>query len=237
MGFTVHGSCSDVRGSLSVFVVKLCTGFFLVLAILHLLGIVSWQQGLTTLGLSYWGVTHRFWLFQFVTAPLLHVRLTHLAFNMLALWMLGPSVEAALGRKRYVVFSILCAAFSMAGFLVWNWGEDTVGLGYSGVIFGLLAAQAILFPERVLYIYAFFPLKMKHAVLLLAAVEFYFLLSPARAGIGHAAHVFGALGGWLYLRAARPPASARSPKSEKPRWRPRFKLRPRRDQQEIPWEL
>ena len=90
----------ETRQSLSMLVIAVCTGFFLILAVLDLGHIVSWSQALSMLGLSYIGVVRHLWFFQFLTAPLLHADLTHLAFTMLTLWMLGPSVEAALGRRQ-----------------------------------------------------------------------------------------------------------------------------------------
>ena len=66
-----------------------------------------------------------------------------------------------------------------------------------------MVAQATFFPQRVIYIYAFFPLKMKYAALLLSAVELYFLVSSGRDGIGPSAHLFGAIGAWVYLQSAR----------------------------------
>lgn len=184
-------------------VVTVCTLLFLTLTALHLCHFVSWQRALSVLGLSYVGVTQRLWLFQFFTAPLLHADLTHLAFNMLTLWMLGPSVEAILGQRRYVVFSIICAGCSMAGFLLCNVNTRAIGFGYSGVVFGLLVAQARFFPHKVIYVYAFFPLKMKYAALLLSAIELYLVISPSRNGIGHSAHLFGAIGAFVYLQGTQ----------------------------------
>jgi membrane associated rhomboid family serine protease len=228
---------TDIRGSISLLIITVCIGGFFALAALNLFYVASWSQTLSALGLSYIGVVHRLWLFQFLTAPLLHASLTHLAFNMLTLWMLGPEVERAMGRRQYVVFSALCAGCAMAGFLLWNPGTGAIGLGYSGVIFGLLVAQATFFPERVLYIYAFFPLKMKYAVLVLGAVELYLTVTPERSGIAHAAHLFGALGAWGYLQGARrwtrrtalPTAWSGDGRTEKPAHRTSRK--------DIPWEL
>lgn len=191
---------TETRRSISMLVITGCTGFFLILAVLDLSHIVSWSQAMSVLGLSFGGVVRRLWFFQFLTAPLLHADLTHLAFNMLTLWMLGPSVKGALGRRQYILFSTFCAGCSMLGFLLWSWGTGRVVWGYSGVIFGLLVAQATFFPERVLYLYAFFPLKMKHAVLVLAAGELYLTVAAERSGIAHASHVCGAVGAWVYLQ-------------------------------------
>jgi membrane associated rhomboid family serine protease len=222
--------------SISLLIVIVCTGGFLILTALHLFHVMSWSQALSVLGLSSYGVVHRLWLFQFLTAPLLHANLTHLAFNMLTLWMLGPDVERALGRRRYAGFSALCAGCAMLGFLLWDLGSGMIGYGYSGVIFGLLVAQAMFFPDRVLYIYAFFPLKMRHAVLVLGAVELYLTVTPDRSGIGHAAHLCGALGAWLYVQGTRwtqrMGRRTTSPKSMLP-GPPSI----RKHQTELPWEL
>jgi len=188
-------------GSVSLTVVGVCVALFLAVAILDRTGVVPRQRAVAFLGLSYVGVFHYLWLHQFLTAPLMHGGVVHLVFNMLALWMLGPDVERALGRGRYVLFSGLCAAASMLGFLAFNWGTGNIVVGYSGVIFGILVAQAVFFPNNVIAIFAFFPLKMKYAVLLLGAVELYLTVSPEGAGIAHAAHLFGALAAIIYLKS------------------------------------
>lgn len=233
----LQGLWTDICESITLLIVTVCTGSFLILAALNLFHVVSWPQALSVLGLSYTGIVQHLWLFQFFTAPLLHANLTHLAFNMLTLWMIGSDVEQILGRRRYTVFSLLCAACSMAGFLLFNWGSAVIGCGYSGVIFGLLVAQATFFPDRVIYIYAFFPLKMKHAVLVLGAAAFYLTVTPDRSGIAHAAHLFGALGGWVYLRAVQWRMAQVG--SEMKRAKSLQTYRPTRRQQgtDIPWEL
>jgi len=191
------------RGSISLGIVGVCIVVFVGVAFLDRLGIVTRQNAVSFLGLSYVGIFQRLWLHQFLTAPFLHVGLGHLLFNMLSLWMLGPGVEHALGRRRYILFSILCAVSSMAGFLLFNWGTGHIVLGYSGVIFGILVAQAMYFPNNIISIFAFFPLKMKYAVLLLGAIELYLTISPEEGGIAHAAHLFGAATAFAYLRLAR----------------------------------
>ena len=191
------------KGSFSLRMVWVCVGVFLAVAILDLLGIADRRAIVSFLGLSYSGVFRHFWLHQFLTAPILHVDLWHLLFNMLALWMLGPDVEARFGRRRYITLSIVCAACSMAGSLLFNWGTGHIVLGYSGVIFGVLVAQAIFFPNRMILMFWFFPMKMKHAAIVLAAVALYCTMTPTNGGIAHAAHLFGAVAAYLYLRPPR----------------------------------
>lgn len=200
------------RGSISILIVYICVSIFLCKFLLSRIGFASNDAIVSFLGLSFSGVFRRGWAHQFLTAPLLHVALWHLIFNMLSLWMLGPGVERTLGRRRYIRFSILCALSSMVGFLLLNLNSNRIVLGYSGVIYGILVAQAVFFPNNIIYIY-FYPLRMKHAALLLGVVAMYLTISGG-GGIAHAAHLFGAVAAFVYLRGrywwSRLPAILRS---------------------------
>ncbi|MBN2560501.1 MAG: rhomboid family intramembrane serine protease [Phycisphaerae bacterium] len=210
---------------------------FLIVAALDLTGLASRQQTLSFLGLSYVGVVERFWVHQFLTAPLLHANVAHLLFNMLSLWMLGPDVERALGRQGYIGFSAVCAMCSMVGFLLINWRSGSIVMGYSGVIFGILVAQAMLFPGNRIALFAFFPMKMKHAVLLLGAVELYLTISPEGGGVAHAAHLFGAVAALVYLKVHRWREARTSRIRVAGQAKPRACGRRQRIKREIPQEL
>lgn len=203
-GINIFQSAWDrSRQSVSLVIVGTCTIFFLAVAGLDLLHVVDRRSAICFFGLSYEGVFHRYWVHQFLTAPLLHASVTHLLFNMLSLWMLGPDIEKILGRRSYILFTILCAESSMIGSLIFSAGSGSITVGYSGVIFGILVAQAMYYPDNVVAIFAFFPLRMKYAALLLAGVELYLSLSPEGGGVAHSAHVVGALTAFLYLRWQR----------------------------------
>jgi membrane associated rhomboid family serine protease len=81
-----------------------------------------------------------------LTAGFLHAGLFHLATNMLSLWILGSMLEPAFGRwffgLTYLV-SLLCGSF---GALLMS--PDSVTVGASGAIFGLLGAAAVLARNR-----------------------------------------------------------------------------------------
>jgi membrane associated rhomboid family serine protease len=190
-------------GSVSLFIVAACVVLFLGVTLADLLHIFSRQKSTYFLGLSFNAIYHNHWYHQFITAPFLHGSIAHLLFNALALWMLGPGVEKTLGRRRYLFFSALCAGCSMIVFLAVSWGKGNVFLGYSAIIFGILVAQAIFFPDSIISLFAFFPLKMKHAVLLLGAVELYLTISQEGHYAVHAAHLCGALAAFFYLRSSQ----------------------------------
>lgn len=132
------------NGRVSMTIVWGCSILFVVLSALHWLRLVSWDSSISILGLSRSGLFEHWRLFQFVTSPFVHGNLTHFAFNMLSLWMLGPPVERMLGRNRYILFSSLCAIIAQVGFLCLSGSPYQVGFGYSGVIFGILVAQGVL---------------------------------------------------------------------------------------------
>ncbi len=81
--------------------------------------------------------------YRLFTAMFLHEGPTHIGLNMLSLWWIGPSVEAALGRARYLTLYLLSGLGGSAlSFLLSP--DNTLGLGASGAIFGLLGALFIL---------------------------------------------------------------------------------------------
>jgi membrane associated rhomboid family serine protease len=70
------------------------------------------------------------------TVVLLHGSITHILFNMWALWVLGPQVERGVGTWPFV--SLYLAAAGMGGVAAYYFGGPfDVGVGASGAIFGL----------------------------------------------------------------------------------------------------
>jgi membrane associated rhomboid family serine protease len=73
-------------------------------------------------------------------------------------------------------------------------------LGASGAIFGCLAAFGYLFPNSLIYLYFFVPIKAKWAVLGYAALEFYSgFVNSAGDNVAHWAHLGGGLVGLLLV--------------------------------------
>ncbi len=77
-----------------------------------------------------------------ITAAFLHYGPIHLGLNMLALWWLGGPVELAIGRLRFLCLYVAAGLAGSAGALIAN--PNSVTVGASGAIFGLLGAGLIL---------------------------------------------------------------------------------------------
>ncbi len=86
-------------------------------------------------------VPHGGW-YRLVTAMFLHGGLTHILFNMVALWFIGAPVEQYLGRARYLGLYFVSGLAGSAGALVATPTQPVVGA--SGAIFGVLGAMMIL---------------------------------------------------------------------------------------------
>lgn len=106
------------------------------------------EQACTTLGGSSYATE---WVpgvadgaaWQLVTSMFTHVDLMHIGFNMLALWFLGPQLEAAIGRVRFLAL-YLGAGLTGSAVVYWLSSPDAQTLGASGSVFGLMAALLVV---------------------------------------------------------------------------------------------
>ena len=92
------------------------------------------------------GTTSGEW-WQPVTSVFAHQQIWHIAGNMISLWMIGPLVESALGRVRYLAAYLVCGLAGSAMVLAVSPPEAGT-LGASGAIFGLLGILLVLFLKR-----------------------------------------------------------------------------------------
>ncbi|MGI8880735.1 MAG: rhomboid family intramembrane serine protease [Jatrophihabitans sp.] len=88
------------------------------------------------------GIAHGEW-YRLVTSMFLHFGIVHLGLNMYVLYAIGPAVEVALGRIRYVALYFIAGLGGSVGSFLFA-GPTSVGAGASGAIFGLFGAYYIL---------------------------------------------------------------------------------------------
>lgn len=104
-------------------------------------GYLSWQEPtLIQFGAHYREavVAGQWW--RIATAMFVHIGLWHLAFNLLALAQVGPSIEQRVGRGRAVFMFMLTG---LAGNVVSElWYANTIAAGASGAIMGLIGMAA-----------------------------------------------------------------------------------------------
>ena len=82
-------------------------------------------------------------LYRLVTSAFLHYGMTHLLFNMWALYVVGPPLEAWLGRLRYgALYGLSALGGSVLVYLLSSPGAATAGA--SGAVFGLFGASFVV---------------------------------------------------------------------------------------------
>lgn len=145
-------------------------------------------------------VFSRFMFWQLFTHLFLHAGLWHLVINMLMLWMFGSIIEDIWGRNKFLFYYFLTGIGAGICSIIFAFNSLSAVVGASGAIFGLLVAYAVMFPESIILLFFIFPMKMKHAVIILAAINLLGALSTAGSGIAYIAHLSGGVFGYLYLK-------------------------------------
>lgn len=122
---------ADSRALLAL-AVRLSLGFVAVLWLVHLM---NWGMGLDP---RPFGVRPREWLglVGIVTAPLVHADFAHLIANSAPLLVLGAVM---LFLYPHSTLRVLPAIFLGPGVAVWLFGRDSVHLGASGLVYGLVS--------------------------------------------------------------------------------------------------
>lgn len=145
-----------------------------------------------------------FYLWQLFTYQFLHGGLFHILFNMLALWMFGCDLERRWGSEfflKYYFVSVIGGGILNTLFVP---GQTAPSIGASAGIYGILLAYGLIYPNRIVYFYFLFPIKMKHFVWIIGAIAFYSSITASQGGIAHLAHLGGMLFGYVYLRWGNP---------------------------------
>jgi membrane associated rhomboid family serine protease len=152
--------------------------------------------------------TPHFKPWQLVSYAFLHGGVTHLFFNMFALYMFGPDIERLLGARRFFTYYLVCvigAAVSQLIALHVEGNPPVPTIGASGGVFGLLLAYGLAFPRRrLMLMFPPIPMPAWLFVTLYGLLELYLGVSGRNSGVAHFAHLGGMVGGFaliIYWRA------------------------------------
>lgn len=127
-------------------------------------------------------------VWRLMTSVFLHADASHIAFNMIALYIWGKYAEALYGRKNFLFIYLLAGLLGSLGSYAFS---NANGLGASGAIYGVLGA--------IFYVYAydrkFFLAVFRKQTFLYAALSLaYGFILP---NVDNMAHLFGLAGGFL----------------------------------------
>jgi membrane associated rhomboid family serine protease len=182
--------------------------------IFFLAGILERTFGidLNTIGGLHYYSAHSFHWWQPLTYMFLHADISHILFNMLAVWMFGATLENAWGSRRYLIYYLVCGVgAAIIQECVWSLMpfhplqlEFLNTIGASGAVFGILFAFGWLFPDTPMFIlFIPIPIRARTIVIIYALVELFAgmgnMMGTHIDNVAHFAHLGGMLFGWLLL--------------------------------------
>lgn len=130
-----------------------------------------------------------------------HGGIWHVLINMLVLWMFGSELEMMWGRKSFFKYYFLTGVGSGIVTIIFNMNSQIPVVGASGAIYGILLAYGLMFPNRLVYLYFLFPVRVKYFVIFIGVVAFYSSINPGYSGVSHLTHLSGMVIGFFYLRS------------------------------------
>lgn len=126
--------------------------------------------------------------YRLFTSIFLHAGIAHLLCNMYSLYVIGPQTESFYGKLKYLfifIFSGICGSILSVALS----GENTVGVGASGAIFGLLGAITYFGYHYRVYLGNVLKSQIIPIIILNLLIGFTF------SGIDNFAHIGGLIGG------------------------------------------
>ena len=161
---------------------------------------------------EYFPTSDNFQPYQLLTHMFMHDPhgIGHIAFNMFALVSFGTMVESVWQSQRFLFFYLFCGFGATAldlGVKYWQISNGSLpvevanmmsSLGASGCVYGVLVAAAMIAPNiRMGVMFLPFSLEAKYFVPIIVAIDLVLGISNAHTGVGHFAHVGGAIAGFL----------------------------------------
>jgi len=128
--------------------------------------------------------------------------ITHILFNMLALFVFGRQVEHQMGSREFLLYYF--TAGTLAGifsFFVYTLSGNywVFLMGASGAMYAVQLAFAVFFPRSIIYIWGILPLRAPVMVLGFTGLSILFMVTGAGGNVAHITHLAGFGFGWLYF--------------------------------------
>lgn len=143
-------------------------------------------------------VGNGFMPWQLVSYMFLHANLSHIFFNLLALWLFGQALERLWGTKRFLVYYFLTG---IGAGIIHLFFTNASAIGASGAVFGILLGFGMMFPNQyIMLLIPPIPIKAKYFVAIYGAFELFSGLTRPDSGVAHFAHLGGLVIGFILIK-------------------------------------
>jgi len=144
------------------------------------------------------------YVWQVFTYMFVHSSVLHLFFNMFGLLIFGPKIEYTMGKKKFLVYYIICGIGSALFYMLITGISDIPMVGASGAIFGVLTAYGVMYPKDIIYVQFFLPMPAIVFVIVYGLSQLIFgvasLMAPQLGGIAYFGHVGGLITGLILIK-------------------------------------
>jgi membrane associated rhomboid family serine protease len=123
---------------------------------------------------------------------------SHILFNMFALYIFGPRVEALIGSRRFITLYLISGV--MGGLLSIIFAPFSPIIGASGAVFGVQLAFAMHWPRDKIFIWGVLPIEARWLVIATTVLALYGGFGGGGGGVAHFAHLGGYVGAFAYLK-------------------------------------
>lgn len=135
---------------------------------------------------------------QLVTYMFLHADVSHIFFNLFALWIFGQALENLWGTKRFVIYYFLTG---IGAGLIHIFIQGASAIGASGAVFGILLGFGMMFPDKyIILLFPPIPIKAKYFVGIYGGIELFSGLTRPDSGVAHFAHLGGLIVGFILIK-------------------------------------
>lgn len=141
-----------------------------------------------------------------LTSMFMHAGFSHIAGNMLYLWIFGDNLEDRIGHVRYAIFYLVCGVIAALAHILSDPNSVIPTLGASGAISGVLGGYLLLFPHRKVNAIIFYSIIQVPAFVALGLwiafqlVQGYMSPAAGAGGVAYMAHIGGFIAGLLLIK-------------------------------------
>ncbi len=144
-------------------------------------------------------------LWQLATYAWLHDLngLSHILFNCMGLYFLGPMLERRWGGgnflRFYVLTGIIAGLVSVPVGVLFGGRWDVPIVGASGALMGLVAAYSVIFPNAQFLFFFVVPVKARYLIWISLGLDVLFFIANPNGNVAIQTHFGGAFAGWLLV--------------------------------------
>ena len=143
-------------------------------------------------------------LYQFITHQFIHGGIDHIYSNMIALVLVGSTVEEHLGKTKFIISYLLCGLFGALSeiyFMKEYCNIDDTMAGASGAVFGMVTLFALISKDTLRILK--WDIRLSSFAWGLIISEVWTALKFQKDGIGHFAHTGGIVCGIIIFIISR----------------------------------